>query len=190
MWGAWHFFFFFFFLPIHTATPSIENYEHAYIVHTSFAGWKPTSNHVNYCRGWLSRHRGPPVHTYLASSLQMTLRKACSDTEIFPLLPRGSNPRSLALKASALTTRLPRFPTGCRCLNKNKNGTFFVLESAQRCHRLRLENYQKNVISVFGKLHVPVPLHFWKNEDFFYYIWEKYTKLGKIRPFLHWEYLP
>ena len=39
------------FLSIHTATPSLEDYEQAYIVHTGFAGWKPTSNHVNYCRG-------------------------------------------------------------------------------------------------------------------------------------------
>ena len=40
----------FFFLSIHTATPSLEDYEQVYIVHTGFAGWKPTSNHVNYCR--------------------------------------------------------------------------------------------------------------------------------------------
>ena len=43
--------------------------------------------------------------TYLVSSVQMTLRKACSDTEFFPRLPRGSNPWPLELKASALTTR-------------------------------------------------------------------------------------
>ena len=80
-----------------------------------------------------------------------------------------------------LTTRLPRFPTGCRCLNKNKNGTFCVLDSAQCNHRLRLENYKKKVISVFGKLHVPVPLHlhFGKNEDFFHYIWGKIHKTGE-----------
>ena len=30
-------------------------------------------------------------HTYLVSSLQMTLRKACSDTTMFLRLPRGSN---------------------------------------------------------------------------------------------------
>ena len=37
------------FLSIHPATPSLEDYEQAYIVHTGFAGWKPTSNHANYC---------------------------------------------------------------------------------------------------------------------------------------------
>ena len=42
--------FFTVFLSIHTATLSLEDYEQAYIVHTGFAGWKPTSNHVNYCR--------------------------------------------------------------------------------------------------------------------------------------------
>ena len=34
------------FFSIHIATPSLEDYEQAYIVHTSFAGWKPTSNYV------------------------------------------------------------------------------------------------------------------------------------------------
>ena len=40
------------FRSIHTwtATPSLEDYEQVYIVHTGFAGWNPTSNHVNYCR--------------------------------------------------------------------------------------------------------------------------------------------
>ena len=58
------FFFFFFFHSFHTATPSLEDYEKAYIVHTGFARWKPTSNHVNYCMvlklqmGWLSMHGG------------------------------------------------------------------------------------------------------------------------------------
>ena len=39
-----------FLFSIHTDTPSVEDYEQMYIVHTEFAGWKPTSNHVNYCR--------------------------------------------------------------------------------------------------------------------------------------------
>ena len=93
---------------------------------TGFAGWKLTSNHINYCRV-LNLHRSdsPCIgdlqstsrserrRTYLVSSLQMTLTKACSNTEIFPRLPRGSNPWPLVLKASALTTRLPRFH-GCK----------------------------------------------------------------------------
>ena len=48
-----NFFFFFIdtlFFSIHTATPSLEDYEQAYIVHTGFAGRKPTGNHVNSCR--------------------------------------------------------------------------------------------------------------------------------------------
>ena len=49
-------------------------------------------------------------HTYLVSSLQMTLRKACSDTKMFPRLPRGSNPTIEQLRpVCALTTRLPCF---------------------------------------------------------------------------------
>ena len=55
----------------------------------------------------MSRSKGQ--HTYLVSSLQMTLRKACSVTESFSCLLRGSNPWPLALKASVLTTRLPCF---------------------------------------------------------------------------------
>ena len=47
---------------------------------------------------------------YLVSSLQMTLRKACSDTKMFPRLPRGSNPTIWHLRpVCALTTRLPCF---------------------------------------------------------------------------------
>ena len=112
-----------FFLSIHTATPFLKDYEQVYIVHAGFARWKPTSNHVNskttigffnLHKGW-SLHRGPPVNrsegrrTYLVPSLQMILRKTCTDTEIFPRLLRGSNPWPLAIKASALATRLPRF---------------------------------------------------------------------------------
>ena len=91
------------------------------LYNTSFAGWKSISNHVNYCRvlhvilarGQCSIKRKKKDfpctgglqltfwykgwHTYLVSSLQMTLRKACSDTEIFPCLQRGSNPWPLAL---------------------------------------------------------------------------------------------
>ena len=37
-----------FFLSIYTATPSLEDYEQAYIIHTGFAGWKTTSYHVDY----------------------------------------------------------------------------------------------------------------------------------------------
>ena len=111
-----------FFLSVHTVTPSLEDYEHVYILHTGFAGWKSTSSHVTTvgsltCTGGDSRCKGglqltarsEGRRTYLVSSLQMTLRKACSDTGIFPRLPRGSNPWPLALKASALTTRLPCF---------------------------------------------------------------------------------
>ena len=35
---------------IHPDTSSLEDYEQAYIAHTGFAGWKPTSNHANYYR--------------------------------------------------------------------------------------------------------------------------------------------
>ena len=38
------------FLSVHTATPFLKDYEEAYIEHTGFAEWKPTSNHVNFCR--------------------------------------------------------------------------------------------------------------------------------------------
>ena len=52
-----------------------------------------------------SRFKG--WHTYVVSSLQMTLRKACSDTDIFLHHKRGSNLGPLAPEASALTTELP-----------------------------------------------------------------------------------
>ena len=42
-------------------------------------------------------------HTYLVSSLQMPQRKACSATETFPHLPRGSNTEPLAPEARTLT---------------------------------------------------------------------------------------
>ena len=62
---------------------------------------------------------------------------------------------------------------------------FSELDSAQRSHRLRLENFKKKVISIFGKLHVPVLLHlyFRKNEDIFHYIWGKQKhKIGENKP--------
>ena len=34
----------------YTATSSLDDYEQAYIIQTGFARWRPTSNHVNYCR--------------------------------------------------------------------------------------------------------------------------------------------
>ena len=101
---------------------SVEDYEHVYILHTSFAWWKFTSNHVNYCRVHVGdfpctggiqlselTSRSEGRHTYLVSSLQMIIRKACSDTESFPHLPRVSNPGHLAPEVSALTSRLPGF---------------------------------------------------------------------------------
>ena len=42
-------------------TRSVEDYEHAYILLTSFAWWKPTSNHVNYCRVHILPAQGAPV---------------------------------------------------------------------------------------------------------------------------------
>ena len=103
-------------------TRSVEDYEHVYILLTSFAWWKPTSNRVNYCRVHMgdapctggfqlseSTSRSEGRHTYLVSSLQMILRKACSDTERFPRLPPVSNLGRRAPEVSALTSRLPRF---------------------------------------------------------------------------------
>ena len=81
--------------------------------HTGFAVWLHYS-----CKLWLLA-QGPPVNVlvrrtaHLLSSLQMTPRKECLDTKIFPRLLRGSNPWPLALKASALTTRLPCFQWSC-----------------------------------------------------------------------------
>ena len=42
---------------------------------------------------------------------------------------------------------------------------------------------QKKVISVFGKLYVPVPLHlhFWKNEDFFIILGKNTQIWGKFK---------
>ena len=37
-----------FILSIHTGARSLEDYEQVYILHIGFAGWKPTSNHVNF----------------------------------------------------------------------------------------------------------------------------------------------
>ena len=70
-----------FFLSLYTARPSCN-------CTLQVAGWKSTRPTL---------HRGHPVnlriwrmmkHTYLASSLQMTLEKVCSDTEIFLVASR------------------------------------------------------------------------------------------------------
>ena len=72
-----------------------------------FVGWKHTSNHVNYCFFNLQRGGDSPCTgsegrpSYLVSSLETTLRKACSDTEMFPRLPRGIESMTSSAKGCA-----------------------------------------------------------------------------------------
>ena len=60
-----------FFLYILLTTPSLEHYEQAYMVHTGFAEWKPTSYHVKYWRFFLTCTGG---NYSCAGGLQLTSR--------------------------------------------------------------------------------------------------------------------
>ena len=87
----------FFFLSLYTARPSFQYYRQVYFVHS---GLQDESLQVTIsklpqgsltctggdfpCTGAIQlTSRSEGRCTYLASSLQMTLEKACSDTEIF-----------------------------------------------------------------------------------------------------------
>ena len=68
---------------------SVEDYEHVYILHTSFAWWKPTSNHVNNCRVYmgLSLHRGHPVKW-----VNVSIRRT---THLFSVIPANDTKESM-----------------------------------------------------------------------------------------------
>ena len=111
-----------FFLSLHTVRRPHEHDRRLYFVHFGLQdeSLQETISKVRYGSLTFTRCDFPCTEgieltfrsegrlTYLVSSLQMTLRKACSGTEIF-LAARGSSLGPLAPEACALTIELPRF---------------------------------------------------------------------------------